>query len=205
MKSYETARKIGSFLEFIGWIIVIMGIIAGLAMANNAGPYVSTDRKILTFVSGLSISLVGIICIGLVQHWRASVDTAELTQQILKVARDQLEVSRQLLAGHSGVSTSFADAAAKTEEESRASFADIGNASEGQQGAPAIEAAHSDSAPTAEDLQPKKMIDYNGAEISQTAAGFLAHDVMFETLDGAKEFVDDRIKVNRRLPGAFKV
>ena len=95
MRSYGTARGIFSFLEFIGWSVVVIGIIVGFVLAGGARRYASDGQKFMLFLLGGSSSLIGLFFVGAVQHWRAGVDSAEYGQQMLKLARDQLAVSKQ--------------------------------------------------------------------------------------------------------------
>ncbi len=104
MRSYGTARGIFSFLEFVGWSVVVIGIIVGLIMAESAGRYVSDGQKFMLFLMGASSSLVGLFMVGAVQNWRAGVDSAEYGQQMLKISRDQLEAT----GGRSRLVCSFA-------------------------------------------------------------------------------------------------
>lgn len=107
-RSYEVARKIFSILEFVGWCVVVLGLIAGFVMVEGAGRYASEGQQFLLFLSGASGSIVGLFLVGLVQFFRACVDGAEYAQQGLYVAREQLDVSRQLLKKQKEVSHSFA-------------------------------------------------------------------------------------------------
>lgn len=100
MRSYETARRFFGFLEFMAWLIVLLGIggaIIGLMIASDVAKYqhVPGALTLIGLIPGLFVLFLGVIGIVLAQSSRASVDTAELTGQILKVARDQLEVSKQ--------------------------------------------------------------------------------------------------------------
>lgn len=107
MRSYGTARSIFSLIEFVGWCVVVAGIIAGFFLADSASRYVSDGEKVLLFLMGASSSIAGLFIAGAAQSWRAGVDTAELTQQMLKVARDQLEISRQGLKRQHAENPSF--------------------------------------------------------------------------------------------------
>ncbi|WP_197917299.1 hypothetical protein [Thiosulfatihalobacter marinus] len=122
LRSYDVARKTFSFLEFIGWSVVVVGIIAGFILAGSAGRYASDGQKFLLFLMGASGSLLGLFMVGAVQNWRASVDSAEYGQQALKVAREQLEISKQSLKRQLADSQSFAALKSATEQQPTASF-----------------------------------------------------------------------------------
>lgn len=100
MRSYQTARRIFGFIEIVAILVIIAGIaigLAGLAILADAasGRRFPGDLVFVGLVPGAIIVFIGLFGIVIAQSARASVDTAELTGQILKVARDQLEVSKQ--------------------------------------------------------------------------------------------------------------
>ncbi|MCK0138925.1 hypothetical protein [Aliiroseovarius sp. F47248L] len=122
LRSYDVARKTFSFLEFIGWSVVVLGIFVGLILASSAGRYAGDGQKFLLFLTGASGSLIGLFLVGAVQNWRAGVDSAEYGQQALKVAREQLEISKQSLKRQDTDSRSFSAQKAVVGEKPGASF-----------------------------------------------------------------------------------
>lgn len=122
LRSYGVARTIFSIVEFVGWCVVVIGVIVGFALAGSAARYVSGGEKFLLFLAGASGSLLGLFLVGSVQNWRAGVDSAEYGQQMLKVARDQLEVSKQGLKRQEVESRSFAALKSPTEQASTTSL-----------------------------------------------------------------------------------
>ena len=124
MRSYEAARSLFTFLAFIAWSVVVIGVIVALVSAAGASRYGGGGAGLLAMVPGIGIGITGFILVAFVQMGRANVDTAEYTQQMLKTARDQLEVSKQGLKLQSTVPQTFA-AAAQTEsaQEPKSSFA----------------------------------------------------------------------------------
>ena len=115
MKSYAAARSLFSFLEVISWIVIISGVILMLLGFGGTG-----DRSvpgIFAFVPGVIIAFCGFIGLVQVQVARASVDSAEYGQQSLKVARDQLEISRQMMTMAQSKTTSYAAAATNKPQE----------------------------------------------------------------------------------------
>ena len=123
LRSYEVARKTFSFLEIVGWSVVVLGIVAGFILAGSAGRYAGDGQKFLLFLLGASGSLLGLFMVGAVQNWRAGVDSAEYGQQALKVAREQLEISKRGLKSQGADAQSFSDIS-KIEELSKGSFAE---------------------------------------------------------------------------------
>lgn len=99
MRSYETARTLFSFLAFWAWCVVIAGVLVALVSAAGASQYGGAGAGLLATAPGIGIGIAGLILVAFVQMGRATVDTAEYTQQMLKIARDQLEVSQQGLNG----------------------------------------------------------------------------------------------------------
>ena len=97
MRSYEAARNLFSFLTFCAWSVVALGVIVALMSAENASRY-GDLATFMAMIPGVGVGMAGLIMIAFVQMGRAGVDTAEYTQQMLKISRDQLEVSRQALS-----------------------------------------------------------------------------------------------------------
>ncbi|MDU8913931.1 hypothetical protein [Aestuariicoccus sp. MJ-SS9] len=103
MRSYEAARSLFSFLGFIAWVAIIFGSIAAFGGASAAsqvrsfGSGTNGMAVILAAAPGVALVFFGFLGLAVVQIGRAGVDTAEYTQQMLKIARDQLEVSQQAL------------------------------------------------------------------------------------------------------------
>lgn len=128
-RSYEVARKIFSILEFVGWCVVVLGLIAGFVMVEGAGRYASDGQQFLLFLSGASGSIVGLFLVGLVQFFRSGVDSAEYAQQGLYVAREQLDVSRQLLKKQREDRHSFADLSTTDEQSAGAAFGSFASSS----------------------------------------------------------------------------
>lgn len=126
LRSYSAARGIFSFLEFTGWATVLLGLVVGAVLAASAGRYASDTQKWLLFAMGASGSLVGLFYVGAVQGWRASVDAAEYGQQALKIARDQLAISRQGLKLQTDEAQTFADMKTATMGENVSSYDKVG-------------------------------------------------------------------------------
>ena len=131
MRNYETARGIFSFMELVGWATVIGDIILAVSMGNAVSRYARPDALVSAILPGLIVALAGLLFVGAVQAWRASVDTAEYTQQMLKIARDQLEVSRQGLTGRKIDVPTFASQTDADESQPGASFADAASSEAG--------------------------------------------------------------------------
>ncbi|GGD35189.1 hypothetical protein [Sinisalibacter lacisalsi] len=115
MRSYEAARTYFSILEILSWCVIAAGgIVAVVAMAAleemSRGFGGSSIAGLAGIVPGLGLMFSGFIGLVLTQIGRAGVDSAEYSQQMLKIARDQLEVSRQALRGPNAPANSFADA-----------------------------------------------------------------------------------------------
>ena len=89
MRSYEAARNLFGFLGFIAWIAIIIGVIAALvggsaasgARGWGAGP--NGMAVIMAAMPGMGLAFVGFLGLAAVQIGRATVDTAEYTQQML--------------------------------------------------------------------------------------------------------------------------
>jgi len=115
LRSYAVARKIFSILEFVGWAGVVLGVCMVLTVFTPALQYGDEIIKLGLLAMGIASSLTGLFFVGSVQSWRADVDSAEYGQQALKIARDQLEISRQGLKHNGTGHSSFADVASESE------------------------------------------------------------------------------------------
>lgn len=129
MKSYQTARRVFGFTEFLAVLVVLAGIgiaIVGVMMTSQAAQYGRFPDEFvpLGLIPGAVIVFIGLFGIVMSQSARASVDTAELTGQILKVARDQLEVSKQSQRS-TGRPVDFGQLADKTPQPENGAFADF--------------------------------------------------------------------------------
>ncbi len=109
MRSYETSRTIFAIIEFLAWCSLVLGglfFIIGLNGIFSRSGFGSNLSAIL-IIPGVILVVFALLTIVTIQTARAGVDTAELTGQMLKVARDQLEVSRQSLRQGETLRTSF--------------------------------------------------------------------------------------------------
>lgn len=123
MRSYEAARSLFSFFEFLSWCVIVLGVVltlGGFAAAGQIGRGFGGGPAMVTYVAafapGASLTFAGFMGLVFCQIGRAGVDSAEYSQQMLKVARDQLEVSRQSLRAPSTPPNSFAATAKSTAE-----------------------------------------------------------------------------------------
>lgn len=127
MRSYDAARGLFSFLAFIAWSAVVVGVIAafgGAQMRTGLDGAVG----IMGALPGIGIAILGLFQVAVIQAARATVDTAEYTQQMLKIARDQLDVSIQSLKQGERIETGFSalkqPEPTKAKAKAKASFAD---------------------------------------------------------------------------------
>lgn len=176
MRSYGAARGIFTFLEIVSWGVVVIGIIVGLIMAESASRYTSDGQRFLLFLMGASSSLIGLLMVGAVQNWRAGVDSAEYGQQMLKVARDQLEVSRQSLKQQEADRNSFAALRSTDEQTHKASFDEASPIASGQ--------------PTQEEIEPTI---YRGQRIGWFSGAYQAFGASFDTYEEAQKAVDEKL------------
>jgi len=200
MRSYEAARRICSFLENIGWLAVVGGVILAFVLAESVSSYARPGAAFAAAIPGIVFSVFGLFCVGGVQGWRSSVDTAEYTQQMLKIARDQLEVSRQGLRGQGTPRVSFEEQQEPSAQKS-VSFGDSvstsPDANSDQTDTPSSKLQLTDgtSIDSVEDLEPGQIVDYRGNEIRVVEAGFVFSGTVFRTFDQAKTRIDDALAV----------
>lgn len=178
-RSYAVARKIFSILEFIFWCFVVLGLVTGLVMVESAGRYVSEGQKFLLFLWGASGSIVGLFLVGVVQYFRASVDGAEYAQQGLKIARDQLDVSRQLL---------------KVQKEDRNSFAALNSADE-QSVSAGFGSFDSTPAKRRDEKGSAQETEYRGEAIKLFGGSYRAIGRAFESEKAAQAAIDQKLDI----------
>lgn len=118
MRSYETSRVILGIAEFASWAAIVIGAIAALIAGSAAAKYsgFGAPSFFALALPGIVVATLGLFGVVQCQLARAGVDTAELTGQILKVGRDQLEVSRDALRKTKAGDASFAALASKAPE-----------------------------------------------------------------------------------------
>lgn len=179
MRSYEVARKIYSFMEFIGWSLVAIGVLFGVGMAASVGEFAGAGGAISALLSGAVIAAVGLFFVGGVQAGRALVDTAEYTQQMLKVARDQLEVSRRGLKGAGDAPESFSAATSREEPSVSSQYRKAQISPPPQNG----------SDPEAAKI-PENAEMYNGHAIEKRGNRYIVEGASFMTLGNAKRHIN---------------
>ena len=171
MQSYSAARKSFSVLEMFAWVIIVLGGIAAVAA------FIASSSNILfgivAAVPGIGICALGFFGLAYVQTSRATVDSAEYAQQSLKLARDQFEISKQLLKHATATQT--------------ASYEPPSNKLQNTSYDTAEQAP--EPAPTKE-TQAGNLIEYGGHQIVQEGSKFLFNEKEYDTLIDAKLAVD---------------
>lgn len=186
MRSYNMARSMFSIMEAIGWIVVVLSVVVGILLSATAGRYASGTEKLVLFLAGASGSIGGIVIVAAVQNWRANVDTAEYTQQMLKIARDQLDVSRQSLKSNAPPQSFFDAQADQTPAAppTRSSFA---------------------SAPAPAKPEPSLAIESSSPspdKIEQIDGKYSYNGIPFDSLEKAERYVEQFGR--RPLPGVTR-
>lgn len=201
MRSYEAARTYFSILGFISWCVIGVGaIVAFYAMmqmdqssrnvgAMGLGGSPPQFLNVTIFVLGLWIAFSGFLGLVVAQVGRAGVDTAEYTQQGLKVARDQLEVSRQALKQGSVDEQGYA--ALQT---AKADLGTAGGASTGSETASFAEAAVPEKRTPKTRHQPGEIIEYRSKNIRVVEAGYIFGGTVYRTIEGAQSRIDEALK-----------
>ena len=208
MRSYNTSRMFFGFLELVAWPTLSIGVVAIVYSARNLlglGIYgfdVNRSLQLLIIGPAVVAVLYSLMIIIIAQVGRAGVDTAELTGQMLRVARDQLEVSQQLLRQGDTLRMSYAALVEKSSDDRP--LADYGAAvASGRRGAgegpPVANGAASST--SGETLIHIPVVDgstrYQGREILHSGSAYLVEGERFATLDSAKGYVDELLKAKR--------
>lgn len=173
MRSYDTARAVFSFLEFVTWASVVIGVILIFVGIEEA----PRNAKLLGATPGILFTLFGILGVATVQAGRAGVDSAEYGQQMLKIARDQLEVSRQSLKRQEADGKSFAALRSTGEQAPNASF---------DRAEPTV----SRQSVSREEIEPTV---YRGERIRWFSGAYRALGMSFETYQDAQKAVDEKL------------
>ncbi len=188
-RSYETARTVFSILEFAGWIFVGIGVIAVLGSSANGGV-----GGIFGVMFGIGMVIVGLISVAFVQSSRANVDTAEMTRDLLSIARGD-----SMSAGVTSSPISNAD-----EEKTRQPVKEaepIKNTELVKEVEPVI--ANSDPVSPDRPTEPARYCgSHKGVEISVAIVSgeelFFVEDNSFESYAAAKAFIDETHKAKTR-------
>lgn len=205
MRSYENARGLFSFLEFLAWSGAVLGI-AIIFVSIEAASRSFGGAGVLAAMPGIAISLFSLIWVAIIQVARAGVDTAELTQQSLKVARDQLEVSKQALKQGDIAQRSFAALSASNQS------ASLGV--EPQTAPPTFANAQPTTSETqievsADTEEPKvigKFLSYKGQSGELIDGKWHLNGIAFESRDKIVSYIDEfgAKALPRSLPGAHQ-
>lgn len=187
MRSYEAARSLFSVISFFSWFLIAGGIILIFVGGNLGGELSRYSRApevigmILGGIPGLFAALVGFFALVSSQLGRASVDTAEYGQQMLQIARDQLDVSRQTLHKGDSLRQSFEALSQRTVAATTASYA----------GHLAPAEAHPETNQALDNTasQPA-LLAYKGKEIAALDSGFHFAGTAFPTLAEAQAQID---------------
>lgn len=149
MRSYSAARGLFSIGAYVGWAAIgLGGLVSLVGFASMASEGFGGG---LVLASGILIALVGYFVLVHVQSARASVDTAEYAQQALKLARDEHELSKQMLALAKATPAAATYSAPETTGLTSIRY-DTDAAKQ-----PAADHAHPESAPGAATYEPDKL------------------------------------------------
>lgn len=100
MRSYEAARGLFSFISAVAWFLIAIGVILailGFSEGWRINPRNPDVSRLIASVPGIFVGIIGFVTLAMSQMGRASVDTAEYSQQMLQLSRESLDVSRQSL------------------------------------------------------------------------------------------------------------
>lgn len=200
MRSYEAARTYFSVLEFFSWAVILLGAIIAIIATGDIGEQrhsFSGPTMIgwAGLILGCTIMFLGFLGLVGVQIGRAGVDSAEYAQQGLKVARDQLEVSRQALKQGAVLEKGYAALQAAKQ-----------GLREGAEPATAppsptyADAKPLDEPDNAKAHPPLNIIDYRGMRIEERADGYYVESSYFAGLNAARKYIDRQLGRAAALP-----
>ncbi|WP_172299995.1 hypothetical protein [Pseudoruegeria sp. HB172150] len=191
MKSYETARKMFDILEIAAWLMVGAGVLLTLSGPATVSQFAPSGAAMAAALPGIAVAFLGMLQVAIVQNARAGVDTAEYTQQMLQVARDQLEVSRRGFKLQKGAPAAGFTEALSTDRDADPpvegpSYADTASTMESQsEAAAAIE----QSTEEAEKERPVSF-EHRGHQVYGAVDGYYYDGQRFDTSEKAVEFID---------------
>ena len=188
MRSYEAARSLFSFLAFCAWSVVAIGGVIALIGVTSMSSYAGGAAGLLAMVPGIGIVLAGLLLVAFVQIGRANVDTAEYTQQMLKISRDQLDVSKQSLKQGDTFQKSYANLNAEATNTPK---------DEGYANA-TLEANKAAKSKPEAVKQIEQKIAYRGYSILAKDDKFRVNKAVFEKIEFAKEHIDQH-RINGKM------
>ena len=204
MRSYEAARSVFALLELLAWGLIIFGAIIALVGgfgASEMSRWGGQSRGLaflMGIIPGMSMAFGGFLLLALAQIGRAGVDTAEYSQQMLQLSRDQLEVSRQGLRQKDDEKGSFVALKAPIEVPKTASFGALVGALQ-----PEAVAVQDERKPASKDAAPLEAVAFKDLEIQSLERGYRFKGIDFDSLDAARAYVDryvENANANPKLP-----
>lgn len=202
MRDYTTARSLFGLLQFIGWSVVVIGAIVALVGLTGAASMRNSIGGLLALTAitpGLSLALAGLLLVAFVEIGRAGIDTAQNTQEILTVAKEQLHFykvrpasssNRAAIASAAGASAKApAEAAPAAAAEPRPTPANA---------ARAIGYAQTEHKTAAAVEESVTRHVHRGIEIRQDGTNYLVGDRSFTSAWAAREHID-RLQPFQRL------
>lgn len=88
--SYRTGRSVLGLVVLVGWIVALLGVVVlgagGFAVLRSATP-LQAVAPLAAMAAGAGAMLVGFIGVASAQHMRATFDIADMTREMLTLAR----------------------------------------------------------------------------------------------------------------------
>ncbi|MDV6252613.1 hypothetical protein [Vibrio sp. EA2] len=84
--NYSTGKKVYSFVEGVGWLLVVIGVLFTIAILAQLGSTYNTSSVVVIsgIIPGLGLALGGLLSIASAQVMKATIATAENSQKILE-------------------------------------------------------------------------------------------------------------------------
>ena len=196
MRSYDAARGYFGFLEFIAWCALVGGgllAFSGGAITSQSTSFGGANflPMLMGAVPGLILMVIGFFSLVYVQGSRAAVDCAEYAQQALKVSRDQLDISKQILKLSQRDPASATYTGKVTEGDLQDIDFDTGAEAKSPSSTAPTEAPKSNRTSTDQAVSyPPQVYNYDGQEIAVEDGKFLVGDRSYDTLVDAKLAID---------------
>lgn len=188
-RSYETARSILGFLEVVGWITVAIGVLIALIGFGTGGLLGTMYRdppfsaRLISAIPGVITFVGGLFSVCYVQVSRAHVDTAEMTREMLLLARKE----------SGGSAESHSQEAESHSQENSVSKVTSGENIEEQENNSQSDKAIELNEKNRSSGYYGSFVTYRDARIISYMGIYAAGGKLVQTIEEAEKFIDDEL------------
>ncbi|MCT8327932.1 hypothetical protein [Albidovulum sediminis] len=103
-------------LIVIGIFLAVSGVGIGAGAVMRSGYADAVPASLLAAIPGMVITLIGVLLMAVIDHFSATLDTATYSRKLLRIAEEQLRVSKQTLKLGELAQASYAGAGSGSRE-----------------------------------------------------------------------------------------